>query len=86
MKAVIRAVARGDLAVLRSLIGFDVRERLDTEKGYTLLTYACGYGHHAVAQWLLEQGAGVDDRMDGGTALLIAIRSGNIECVKLLSA
>ena len=60
------AIARGDLAALRSMPALDVRARLDTEKGDTLLTWACRHKQAAVAQWLLEQGAEVDGKAAHG--------------------
>ena len=65
--------------------GRQIDAHLDTEKGDTLLTWACRHDQAAVAQWLLEQGAEVDGTTAlGGTALLIASQEKSVACVRLL--
>ena len=57
-----------------------------TDKGDTLLSWACRHGQAAVARWLLDRGADVNGTTAtrGGTALLIACQEGHVNCVQLL--
>ena len=86
-ETVLMAAARtGDVDVLRLLVarGADVGAR-EAWRGQTALMWAAADNHPAAAHTLVELGAKVDERSNGGwTALLFAIRAGSREAVGAL--
>jgi len=55
------------------------------KSGWTPLHYACTEGHLAVADYLLSKGGKVDALSESDTTpLMMAVRSGNIQLVRLL--
>jgi ankyrin repeat protein len=75
----------GDQATLAKLI----RENPEIVKSAEVFTGAVGFGHYELTQWLLDQGADINCRLEkesGQTALHVAAWNGDIRMVKLLVA
>ena len=86
-QTILDAVERGDLGTLRSVPALDVRARLDTEMGDTLLTWACRHNQAAVVQWLLGQGAELDGTTaKGATSLLVASQENIFDTLVIMIA
>ena len=80
------AARTGDVDVLRLLVarGAEVSAR-EAWRGQTALMWAAADNHPAAAHMLVEMGADVDERSNGGwTALLFAVRTGGQEAVGAL--
>ena len=81
----IRAVAKGDTAVVEQLLsnGVDVNQR--NSRGITPLMAAAYKGNVELTKLFVEKGADVNARSNkGGTPLMAAVQSGNKELVKFL--
>ncbi|KAF9433187.1 Glycerophosphocholine phosphodiesterase [Entomortierella beljakovae] len=71
--------------VLNPLVGSEVN--LHAAFTYTPLSIACRLGHTEAARLLIQYGATPDAQdEDGETSLIVASKSGHVECVKLLIA
>ena len=86
-ETVLMAAARtGDVDVLRLLVahGAEVSAR-EAWRGQTALMWAAADNHPAATHMLVEMGADVDERSNGGwTALLFAVRTGSQKAVAAL--
>ena len=72
----------GDLPRSRQLLAKGARVN---QPGWSPLHYAAVKGHAAIIKLLLSNGAAVNEPSpDGDTALILAVRSGNVEAVQAL--
>jgi len=72
----------GDLPRTRQLLAKGARVN---QPGWSPLHYAAVKGHAAIIKLLLSNGAAVNEPSpDGDTALILAVRSGNVEAVQSL--
>ena len=79
------AVQKGQLDVAKLLIKNKAKIDFKSEKGYTALHYACGYGEIQMVQLLLYHGSDVDGgRNDNGSrTLMLAADLGNLDVTRL---
>ena len=89
---VMQACKDGDLETVKKAVeqGFDINQRIAYDDGPdesedTLLTMASAWGRANIVEFLIENGADLEARDDGGnTALVCAASSTDGKCIRLL--
>lgn len=84
-KALILAVERGHVRVVRYLLGHGADANTISDEGRTVLELAAGNGHTRVVRCLLEYGADLSDAgSDVWTPLVLAIENGHEDTARYL--
>lgn len=84
-KGFAKAVAAGDLAMIRTLLDQGIDINAKNKEGETALMLACLEGRTEVARLFIEKGADLHAKDSvGATALLYAAVGGSLDTMKLL--